>query len=53
MKKLHLPWMLAVLLATLGGCAQNSHYTPSGSTANSSSGVTVYGDIDTSIVRTR
>lgn len=47
----------AALLATaallLSACAQDRYYAPSDTTASPKSGVTVYGEIDTSVVRTR
>ena len=46
---------LALILAVLAlqGCGHNAYTTASDNRSNSSSGITVYGDIDTSIVRTR
>ena len=52
MKKLLGLFVLVTALFTLNGCAQNSYSSNTG-TGSSSSGVTIYGDIDTSIVRTR
>lgn len=37
----------------LSGCAQHGYYTPSESSASQKSGVTVYGEIDTSVIHTR
>lgn len=37
----------------LMGCAQTGYYPPSESSAGQKSGVTVFGEIDTSVVHTR
>lgn len=43
--------MAAFLIFAVGGCAQHGYF--SSTDIQSSPGVTVYGEIDTSIVRTR
>ena len=40
-------------LGLLSGCASGSYYQPSENSASSQHGITVYGEIDTSVVRTR
>lgn len=42
---------LAILFLT--GCAHNGYYQPTENSASQKSGVTVYGEIDTSVVHTR
>lgn len=50
----HIYAALLVVVASLSGCTQTSLYQPSDTSAgNSASGVTVFGEIDTSVVRTR
>ena len=44
---------LAASLLVLSGCAQDRYYQPSETSASQKNGVTVYGEIDTSVVRTR
>lgn len=54
MKHLHLLWITLAL--TLAGCANHHYYQPSETSAGSSgsaSGITVYGEVDTSVVHTR
>ena len=51
MKHLHLLWIALAL--TLSGCASNQYYQPSETSAGSASGITVYGEVDTSVVHTR
>lgn len=42
------------LALALGGCAQRAqYYQPSDTSARSGSGITVYGEIDTSVVHSR
>lgn len=40
-------------IVLLGGCASHGHHQSSTSHASPQSGITVYGEIDTSVVRTR
>lgn len=44
--------LFAASLLVLSGCAKDRYYTPSETSAQKS-GVTVYGEIDTSVSRTR
>ena len=53
MKKLGGCLLVVLAILSLNGCAQSGYTSATGSNAGSSSGITVYGDIDTSIVRTR
>lgn len=41
------------LLGLLSGCAPNGYYQPTENSASQKSGVTVFGEIDTSVVHTR
>lgn len=42
------------LVLALGGCAQpTQYYQPSDTSASSGSGITVYGEIDASVVHSR
>lgn len=47
-------WVVLILTA-LSGCAQQSPYIPSDTSASNApaSGITVFGEIDTSVVHTR
>lgn len=53
MKKLSEYVFIALAALAVNGCAQGNHLPSSNSSTGSSSGITIYGDIDTSIVRTR
>ena len=50
-------WLTALALTAtlaLGGCAQRAqYYQPSDTSARSGSGITVYGEIDASVVHSR
>lgn len=55
---LPLPRTLSAALFTLAtlfltGCAHNDYYQPTENSASQKSGVTVFGEIDTSVVHTR
>lgn len=41
------------LLGLLSGCAQTGYYQPTENSASQKSGVTVFGEIDASVVHTR
>ena len=51
MKHLHLLYITIAL--TLGGCAQQQYYQPSETSASNPSGITVYGEVDASVVHAR
>lgn len=49
----HLHFLGIAIALTLGGCALRDYYPASDTTANTPSGITVYGEIDASVVHTR
>jgi ABC-type molybdate transport system substrate-binding protein len=41
------------LVAALTGCANSGYYQPSSTSAQSGSGITVFGELDANVTRTR
>lgn len=53
MHKTYLFFAALTLTAALSGCASSGSYQPGETSAGSSSGITVYGEIDASVGRVR
>ena len=46
-------WATLALVAVLGGCANSGYHASSSSAAGTGSGITVFGEVDTHVTRTR